>query len=452
MGLRRREVTAAKKVWAAALGQLQMQLPRSAFDTWLKNTAGISIEDGTLTVSVPDAFAGEWLEKRVYQMVRGAASRIANAPTEVSFIIERTAEPGPPIAAPRRPAQDAPASNGHVPNHRYSFESFVVSPCNSLSYNAAQAVAASFGRYYNPLFIYSGVGLGKTHLLNAIAHKCIERRINYSYVTSEGFTNEFITAIRQRTTEDFRCKYRSVDVLLMDDIQFMNGKEQTLEGFFHTFNDLHNANRQVVITSDKSPSAMPYLDDRFRSRFSWGLITDIQRPPLETRVAILQAKAQEMGVRADNESLTCVADQSYGSVRDLEGKFNRVVATAQMEKAPITPALARRVLQEMDGAEDLSILSPDQVIKAVQRIFKVDQADMTGSRRKREFVLARQAAMYLLRKRLKLPVARIGAILGGKNHATVVHGIKRITFELHDNGPLKDKMAAVKEELTSHLP
>ena len=450
MGSSNRGETTARSTWSAVLGELEIQLPSSAYATWLKDTVGLSINDGSLVVGVPNVFTSEWLEQRAYQLVQKTAAKITGAPLQVSFRVDPSKQRVPSPAAPaHHTSSEAPLPFSRVPNHRYSFDSFVVGPSNSLSYNAALAVASSSGQYYNPLFIYSGVGLGKTHLLHAIAHRCVERSVNYLYVTSEQFTNEFITAIRQRSTEEFRSRYRSVDILLMDDIQFMSGKEQTLEGFFHTFNDLHNTNRQIVITSDKSPKTMPYLEERVRSRLSWGLTTDIQAPPLETRVAILQTKAQEMQVSVNNQVLTYVAERTHGSVRNLEGAFNRIVATAQLSNSPITLELAKQVLRGTEDHRDISSQSPDHVLLAIEAVFKVDQAILTGPKRQRDFVIARHAAMYIMRKYLNLTVTEIGRALGGKNHATVIHGIKRVTKYLNDDSAFRAKIEATKEDLAN---
>ena len=451
MGTSRREDNTAKETWSAVLGELQLQLPSSAFATWLKDTAGLAFADGKLVVSVPNAFTSEWLEQRAYQLVQRTASKIVGQPLDVAFRIEN-----PPTSretdvhsrpAPRRPAA-APLFQTGFPNRRYSFDSFVVGPSNSLSYNAALAVASSFGQNYNPLFIYSGVGLGKTHLLHAIAHRCRQQSINYLYVTSEQFTNEFIAAIRKRSTEEFRSRYRSVDVLLMDDIQFMSSKEQTLEGFFHTFNDLHNTGRQIVLTSDKSPKTMPYLEDRIRSRYSWGLTTDIQAPSLETKVAILQTKAKEMNVTASNDVLTYIAERTGGSVRDLEGALNRVAATARIAKGPITLSLVKGALEEKTVGRKMTASSPEKVLEAIEGAFQVDQASLTGSKRRRDFVVARHAAMYIMREHLKLTVSQIGRAMGGKNHATVIHGIRRVDDYLESVEGFRAKVEAAKEHLS----
>lgn len=452
MGKRRREDSTAKDTWAAVLGELQMQMPSSAFATWLDGTAGLAFADDKLIVSVPNAFTSEWLERRAYQLVKDTASKIVGRRLDVVFRIESSQTQGaeePHRRAAPRPENAAPLFRRGFPNRRYSFDSFVVGPSNSLSYNAALAVASSFGEHYNPLFIYSGVGLGKTHLLHAIAHRCVQQSINYLYVTSEQFTNEFITAIRKRSTEEFRSRYRSVDVLLMDDVQFMSTKEQTLEGFFHTFNDLHNSGRQIVLTSDKSPKSMPYLEDRIRSRYSWGLTTDIQAPSLETKIAILQTKAKEKNVSAGNEVLTYIAERTGGSIRDLEGAFNRVVASAQVTKGPVTLSLARGALEESTSPRQISTRSPEKVLEAIEGAFHVDQASLTGKRRRRDFVVARHAAMYIMREHLNLSVSEIGRAMGGKNHATVIHGIKRVNDYLESVDGFKAKVEAATEQLSS---
>ena len=427
-----------------------MQLPSSAFATWLRDTVGLAFADGRLIVSVPNVFTSEWLEQRAYQLVQRTASRIVGQQLDVVFRIERPAivkeKAAHRRAAPSQP-NPVPMFRTGFPNRRYSFDSFVVGPSNSLSYNAALAVASSFGQQYNPLFIYSGVGLGKTHLLHAIAHRCVQQSINFLYVTSEQFTNEFIAAIRKRSTEEFRSRYRSVDVLLMDDVQFMSSKEQTLEGFFHTFNDLHNSGRQIVLTSDKPPKSMPYLEDRIRSRYAWGLTTDIQSPSLETKVAILQTRAQEMNVSASNDVLTYISERTGGSVRNLEGAFNRVVATSRAEKGPITLTLARGALEDQPSQRQISTKSPEKVLEAIEGAFHVAQESLTGSRRRRDLVVARHAAMYIMREHLKLSVSEIGRAMGGKNHATVIHGIRRVNDYLESVEGFRAKVEAATESL-----
>ena len=438
----------AQNTWAAVLGELQLQVPRSTYETWLKDTTGLTLEDHNLVVSVPNAFTAEWLEKRIFRLVHMTARKVSRQPLEVRFHIGRQdlEEPDSDMSAVgqhRDPFQRATA----FPNWRYSFDSFVIGSSNDLAYTAAHTVAMSPGQYYNPLFIYSGAGLGKTHLLQAIARKCVERRIKYLYVTSEQFTNDFITSIRERTTDKFRSRYRSVDVLLMDDIQFMGGKEQTQEGFFHTFNDLHNNSRQLVITSDQPPNTMPSLEGRLRSRFAWGLIADIQAPSLETRIAILQAKAKELQVSISDEVLSYIAQRVFDNIRSLEGVLNRVVAMAGMNNKVINLELAARALQGL--VQDIKRYSqyPERVLQIVAQVFTIPLPDLLGKKRHKELVTARQIAMYLLHKELDLTVTRVGRLLGGRNHATVLHGVGKITSALETNPALSQRLQLVKEEL-----
>ena len=435
--------TVAQDVWSAALGELQLQLPRSTYETWLKDTSGVAIEDQSMVVSVPNAFTADWLEKRIFRLVRKTVNKVSPQPLEVKFRIGGCAPTNPDLLrSPVNPLQGSPS----FPNRRYSFTSFVVGSSNNLAFTASEAAARAPGQCYNPLFIYSGVGLGKTHLLHAIARNCMDRRLKYLYVTSEQFTNEFITSIRERTTEKFRSRYRSVDVLLMDDIQFMAGKEQTQEGFFHTFNDLHNSNRQLVITSDRPPSTMQTLEDRLRSRFSWGLIADIQPPPLETRIAILQAKAREMQAAISDEVVTFIAHRVRNNVRNLEGALNRIVATSRLANGAVDLEMAAGALQGLGQDSQQSPPSPEMVMSAVAKVFNVDQQDLQGRKRHKELTTARQVAMFLLNKELGLAVTRVGRLLGGKNHSTVIHGVSKVDAELNVNADLSQKVQAVKEK------
>ena len=338
------------------MGELELQLPRPTFETWLKQTEGISSNDTSFVVEVPTPFAVAWLERRMYQTIQRTVERVTQRPLEVQFQVKTTdSMSGRGTAVWDMEDQDTedglePAiiprgsAGPEMFNPRYTFSSFVVGFSNRLAFSAAQAVADAPGTSYNPLFIYSGVGLGKTHLLHAIGHTCASRGISVLYVTSEQFTNEFISAIRNRTTEEFRSRYRSVQVLLMDDVQFMSGKEQTHEGFFHTFNDLHNSGRQVVITSDRPPKALALMEDRLRSRFEWVLIADIQPPDLETRMAILASKADQLGLKLEDSIIELIAKRVQKNVRELEGSLNRLVAYSQLMNVAINLESTSRIL------------------------------------------------------------------------------------------------------------
>ena len=431
------EALTATRLWTAALGRLQLQVTRPSFDTWLKGTVGLTFEGGELVVGTPTTFSAEWLEKRLHQLVTDAVAAVSLQPVGVTFRVHQphaVVEQAPP-PAPTPDIATSPSSPGPVRslrpglNARYTFDTFVVGPSNNLAFAAAQAVADQPGHAYNPLFIYGGVGLGKTHLLQAIGHRLQAKGLRFHCVTTEHFTNEFITAIRERKTADFHAKYRTVDVLLIDDIQFLSGKEQTQEGLFHTFNALHDANHQIVLTSDRSPSALPLLEDRLRSRFEWGLLADVQAPELETRQAILAAHAKYIGQQVPGEVITAIAQRPIRSVRELEGSLNRVAAMASLTGALVDLELAIRVLGPNPG-EESAPLTTEAIIEAVAAYFQLTPAAMASQRRDRHAAMARHVASFLLREELHSSLDTIGSSLGGRNHATVMNSLKKVKQEI----------------------
>ena len=442
--------------WKAVLGDLQLQVSPSIYETWLKDTHGTSISDNLLAVEVATPFAIEWLERRMYQRIQSTTQKVTGHALQVQFQV-RSAAPGndrdgsaPSATDDQRHAQrtiQAPQYNKL--NGKYNFSSFVVGPSNRLPYSAARAVAEAPGHSYNPLFIYSGVGLGKTHLLHAIGHTCVSEGLSFIYVTCEQFTNEFITAIRSRTTEDFRAKYRSVEVLLIDDIQFISGKEQTQEGFFHTFNDLHNSNRQIVLTSDRPPKSLSLLEDRLRSRFEWGLIADMQPPDLETRMAILRTKAEQMDLDLEYGITEFVAKKVQKNVRELEGSLNRIAALAQLTGSPITLELASQAIA--DFMPDLSrrSIGPDRIIEEVTRRFRVNNDDLTGASRKKGIVRARHVAMYLLHEELGMRDTEIGRLLGDRDHSTIIKAVGKVNYEINEDAHLRQDVLDIKEAIFS---
>ena len=337
-------------------------------------------------------------------------------------------------------------------NAKYTFDSFVVGSSNHLAYSAARAVCEAPGQDYNPLFIYSGVGLGKTHLLHAIGHQCAAQGMSVLYATSEQFTNDFISAILNRTTEAFRRRYRSVQVLLMDDVQFLSGKEQTHEGFFHTFNDLHNSGHQVVITADRPPRSLALLEDRLRSRFEWGLTTDIQPPDLETRMAILAAKAEQIGVVLGESIIEMIAKRVQKNVRELEGTLNRLVAFAQLGNTPITPESTLRILDDLHADADRHAIDPDRIIEEVASFYKLSPRDLLGRSRTQKIALARQVAMYLLIYELELSPTQVGRLLGGRDHATIIHGAGKVNGGVNENGQLRKDVLTIKEAIFAIEP
>jgi chromosomal replication initiator protein len=348
--------------------------------------------------------------------------------------------PSPPLRPPN--------SEGLL-NPRYMFSTFIVGKSNKLAHAASLAVADNPGRTYNPLFFYGGVGLGKTHLLHAIGHVGEAKGLNVLYVTSEKFTNEIINAIRFQKTEDFRMKYRQIDILLVDDIQFIAGKESTEEEFFHTFNTLHNANKQIVVTSDRPPKAIHSLQDRLRSRFEWGLLADIQPPEYEHRLAILRSKTESLRFIVPASVVEYIARPECKSVRELEGALNRVIAYATLHDAPLTVGLAMQALEHLyNDSKPLSNLTVTEVLEGVCRYYGVDPALVRGKQRDREIVWPRQVAMYIMREETSASWLQIGAELGGRDHTTIMHGWEKIHKEITNNDNVRREIAAVLESLS----
>ncbi|MDO8490609.1 MAG: chromosomal replication initiator protein DnaA [Dehalococcoidia bacterium] len=449
----------AEEIWAAALGELQLQVNRANFDTWLRDTRGLSYEGSSFTVGTPTNFATEWLERRMHSLIKKTLMGIMGQPIDISF--ELMKNPGSREVAGPEPAPSPVtanyAGNGYnnrIPyaklNARYTFASFIVGNCNRLAHAAALGVAGNPTQAYNPLFFYAGTGLGKTHLLHAVGHVVTGRPgARVMYVTGEQFTNDFVNALKTNTTEDFRQKYNSLDLLLMDDIQFIAGKEQTQEVLFHTFNDLHNAGKYIVMSSDRHPKSMPLLEDRLQSRFQWGLIADIQPPDLETRLAILRAKAEEQKAEVPQEVIDFIARRIQKNIRELEGSLNRVVAYAKLARVPLTVDMASQFLSDMTASVNRRSLSADQVKGAVSLYFQVDLPLLTGTRRDKHIALARQVSMYLLREELQKSWAEIGRELGGRDHTTILHGYNKIATGINISAELRRQVLEIRDTLYS---
>jgi chromosomal replication initiator protein len=339
------------------------------------------------------------------------------------------------------------AATSHELHARYVFETFIVGTANQLAYAAAREVAAAPGRRYNPLLIYGGVGLGKTHLLHAIGHEALQHGLSVAYVTAERFTNEIIEAIRQRTTEAFRARYRAVDVLLVDDVQFIAGKESTEEEFFHTFNALHEADKQIVLTSDRVPQAMHHLHDRLRSRFQWGLIADVHAPDFQHRLAILRAKAAALPMPVPEDVLASLARPECESIRELEGTLNRVVAYAQMLRQPLDGQLVAQAIAPLVGEPRRRPVESGEVLRAVSEHYHVSMADLEGKSREHGVAWARQVAMYLLREETPASLLQIGQQLGGRDHTTVMHGCAQVGKALAHDDEARRELAAIRAAL-----
>ena len=421
------------ELWNAALGELEVQVSRANYNTWLRGTKGVSLTADTFVVGAPSPFATAWLERNMSPLIRKTLNKVLGSEVNVVYQVLAPSEatPLPPTllhaSKPARTTRTIVSGfNGTPLNPRYTFDTFIVGEQNRFAHAAALAVAENPGKSYNPLFVYGGVGLGKTHLLHAIAHHCVMADLTVLYITSEQFTNQFIHALRERKTEEFRTRFRNVDVLLIDDIHFVADKEQTQESFFHTFNDLHNAGRQIVLSSDRSPHSMPLLEDRLRSRFEWGLIADVQPPDLEVRMAILASKAEEVGYSVPEDVVEYIAHRFQSNVRELEGALNRVVAKAQLTREAMTLKFAEASLMELLAHRNAAPLSPERILEVVASHYKLATEDIIGPRRSQDVAFARHVAMHLLRSEAKLTLAEIGQHLGGRDHSTVLHGCEKI--------------------------
>ena len=333
-------------------------------------------------------------------------------------------------------------------NARYTFSTFIVGAGNQLAHAASVAVAEAPGHAYNPLFLYGGVGLGKTHLLHAIGHNALENGLVVLYVSSETFTNEMINAIRYRTNEEFRAKYRSADVLLVDDIQFIAGKDSTEEEFFHTFNSLYESNKQIVMCSDRPPKAIVSLEERLRSRFEWGLIADIQPPDLETRVAILRAKADLSQRMVPDDVIQYLASRVQSNIRELEGSLNRLLAFSQLQRMPLTIDTAKAALANIATDARQRRVSIDDVLNAVSEYYRISLDDLRGKQRDKHIVVPRQVAMYLMRQETEASLMEIGQALGGRDHSTVLHGCDKISREVNENTALRKEVLAIRQQIS----
>jgi chromosomal replication initiator protein len=441
----------AEQAWQSVLGQLQMEMPRASFDTWVRDTRPVSYQDGTLTIGVRNAYARDWLESRLASTVSRLLVGIMNASVAVNFIVNSSDSEGtvvhddaPPLVAQPEPVAtyDQPARSSNM-NPRYLFETFVVGSGNRLAHAACLAVAEKPARAYNPLFLYGGVGLGKTHLLHAIGNACHARGLNVLYVSSEEFTNDMINAIRTHTNQAFREKYRSADVLLVDDIQFIAGKESTQEEFFHTFNTLHGQDKQIIVSSDRPPKSLVTLDERLRSRFEWGLTADIQPPDLETRLAILRSKAERSGRQVPHEILEGIARRVQSNIRELEGALNRILAFADLSGTPLTPQLVEVAL--VDLLPQRRNITPRKILEAVANYEGIAVEDLVGQNRSAKIAVPRQIAMYLLREINDISFPQIGELLGGRDHTTVMYGIKKID----DDEKLRSRAKKIGDSLVN---
>lgn len=466
------------EVWQAVLGEFELKLTKANFTTWFRFTGIRSLDNGEVVVCVPQAFTKTWFEKKFHSDLVKSLERVTGKPIrKVDYVVDNiknieeqecvsnnigapqiTSHTSPATASTNTFAALAEHPTSRVApdliqqfgiNPKYTFSTFVVGKGNELAHAAAQAVASRPGEAYNPLFIYGGVGLGKTHLLQAIGHAMLEANpaTKILYVSSEKFTNEFIGAVKEGRAREFKDRYRNVDLLLIDDIQFIGGKEQTQEEFFHTFNELHQHGKQVVLSSDRPPKAIAGLDDRLRSRLEWGMIADISTPDLETRVAILQSKAQEKDFEITTEMLQLIATNVQNNIRELEGALNKVIAMHQLKGAKPTNDSVKTILASFAEQNMRRTLTPRELINTVSQFFDVRLDDITGKSREKRIAFPRQIIMYLLRAELKLSFPAIGDELGNRDHTTAMHAHAKIERELDTDLKLKQDVDMIKQRM-----
>jgi len=455
----------ASELWSRILLAVQTRLPEQAFRTWLAGAKPIALSDRELLVEAPGEFHVEWLEDKYRPLLEDAIIQLLGRPLTISFSTG-VAPRLPPVpllelSSPADPSLSSPgassSSSQEVPNpglnRRYTFDRFVVGGDNQLAAAACSAVAAKPARMYNPLFLYGGVGLGKTHLMHAIGNAILEsdpaKRV--AYVPSEQFTNELVTAIQRGTTPDFRRRYRLMDLLLVDDVHFLEGKERTQEEFFHTFNALYDAHKQIVLTSDRPPKEIPGLEERLVSRFEWGLVADIKVPDYETRVAILRKKADDDNLRLDPEVIDFVALSCTSSVRELEGAIIKLLAYSSLKNQEVSVPLAKTALQGVLGSNAQEVtpgITPERIQEAVARQWQVEASGLSSKRRTKDLTVPRQVAMYLIRELLDLPLVRIGSYFGGRDHSTVIHSIRKVEESLASSPSFERKVSALREELS----
>lgn len=442
-------MNSAKEIWETALGELQLQVSKPNYQTWFKGTEGLAYDGDQFLVGVPNAFVSEYLEKNQRSLIEKTLIGLIHRGVNARFQIKWEQET--PASASRSNENRRNVSALYGFNPKYTFDTFVVGAGNRMAHAAAVSAAEHPSEQsYNPLFIYAAPGLGKTHLLQAIGQKALENNLRPVYVSGEQFTNEFVAALRERRTDEFRAKYRSADMLMVDDIHFIGGKEATEESFFHTFNDLHNAGRQIVITSDRPPKSMPLLQERLRSRFEWGLTVDIQPPDFETRLAILQSKAEQAQTTVTPDVLDMMAHEMKQNIRELEGNLNRIIAYARLLRTQITPELAVKALRDVAGTRALpeARCNPEGIIGTVAQTFALTVDDLLGRKRDKDVAQARHIAMYLLRQQGNCSLSDIGSALGGRNASTVSHACEKVALDLSNSHLLRRKVEGIQKKLT----
>ena len=434
----------AQEIWRSALGKLQIQVSKANYSTWLSDSQGLSCQDSLFVVGVPNVFVAEWLSKRLYPLVRKTLADIMGSDIDVRFEIHNPQRLSTSPLATQTDGGTSSKATRYRFNPKYTFDNFVVSDSNRLAYAAAVEVAENPSSSYNPLFIHSSTGQGKTHLLHAIAHLTTNNGRQAAYITAEQFANEFVSAVRENQVDKFRNKFRDIHIFLLDDVHFLIGKKQTLQCFFQTFNELYGNNRQIVITADCPPQDMHPVSNKLRSRLEGGLVVDLQPPDFETRLNILRAKAQTMMLSDIEGVLHIVAEKVYQNVRQLEGALVYLTAQSKLSGTKINPQTINKLLTSITSKQDTKLL-----LQTVASYFSISEEELINKKRDRKTTLARYVAIYLLREGYNWSLTEIGKELGGRNHATILHGYEKIAKELSINPNLANQITQIKRQLNS---
>jgi len=448
-----------EQLWQAVLGELELSTSKANFTTWFKNTNIISIKDDEVIVSVPNGFTKEWLENKYHKYILKALQSVCPTVKKITYkigkpqTVEDIKGPGSPRGKNNygRSVESAKIYSdiNTSLNPRYTFENFIIGSNNELAYAACSAVSNKLGSTYNPLFIYGGVGLGKTHLLQSIGNEILRqdpsKRVKYA--SSEKFTNELVDAISGKNTRAFKDIYRKIDILIIDDIQFIAGKEKTQEEFFHTFNTLYENNKQIVLSSDRPPKAIPALEERLRSRFEGGMIADVGAPDYETRLAILKAKARERNFEIPAESLNYIALHIQKNIRELQGALNKIMATCELDKSYPDIKKTTNILANIISQPITKATTPKDILKNVSSFYDVSIDDLIKKNRQKEFVKPRQIAMYLMRNEIKSSFPSIGSWLGGRDHTTAMHAFEKISREIETDKVIEQEIHLIIERI-----
>jgi len=465
------------ELWQAALGEIELSISKANFSTWFKNTTILSNENSKVIIGVPNGFAKEWLENKyntyifralrnfqddikeiscvIYSNEQAPASEMKKMDSAISVseqqLVQELNQGNNFVKRPTQyiqPQQAATAYENNI-NARYTFENFIIGENNELARAACYAVSQNLGKIYNPLFIYGGVGLGKTHLLQSIGNEVLandpSRRIKY--ITSERFANELIDSIRNQTVNDFKSAYQAIDLLIIDDVQFLAGKEKTQNEFFHIFNALYQINKQIVISSDRPPKAIATLEDRLRSRFEGGMIADIGKPDIETRIAILKTKSAENNFYMDEEAIRFIAENVKNNIRELEGALNRIIAACEFNKKLPTLKFVQQALSEIISSGKKKGVQPQNVIEAISQYYNISTKELIEKGRKKEIAYARHIAMYLMRSELSVSYPSIGAQFGGRDHTTALHAYEKINKEMETDEKVREDIAILRERI-----